>query len=55
MLQYNPNPSTSQSKERSARLRLLAGGTKVLAFVNYYNWTMAKPFRWTYQGKALTA
>ena len=28
---------------------------KVLAFVNYYNRTMAKPFRWTYQGKALTA
>lgn len=26
---------------------------KVLAFVNYYNETMAKPFRWTYQGKAL--
>jgi transposase len=28
---------------------------KVLAFVNYYNRTMAKPFKWTYQGKALTA
>jgi len=27
---------------------------KVLAFVNYYNRTMAKPFKWTYQGKALT-
>ena len=26
---------------------------KVLAFVNYYNRTMAKPFKWTYQGKAL--
>ena len=26
---------------------------KVLAFINYYNETMAKPFRWTYQGKAL--
>jgi hypothetical protein len=25
----------------------------LLAFVNYYNETMAKPFRWTYQGKAL--
>jgi DDE superfamily endonuclease len=27
---------------------------QVLAFVAYYNRTMAKPFRWTYQGKALT-
>jgi len=29
--------------------------TKVLAFVDYFNRTMSKPFRWTYQGKALTA
>ena len=28
---------------------------KVLAFVEYFNRTMAKPFKWTYQGKALTA
>jgi len=27
--------------------------TKVLAFIAYYNRTMAKPFKWTYQGKAL--
>ena len=27
---------------------------KVLAFIAYYNRTMAKPFKWTYQGKALT-
>ncbi len=26
---------------------------KVLASIEYYNCTMAKPFRWTYQGKAL--
>jgi hypothetical protein len=26
---------------------------KVLAFVEYFNRTMAKPFRWTYRGKAL--
>jgi putative transposase len=26
---------------------------KVLAFIAYYNDTMAKPFRWTYQAKAL--
>jgi len=28
---------------------------KVLAFIEYYNHTMAKPFKWTYQGKALVA
>lgn len=28
---------------------------KVLAFVAYYNQTMAKPFKWTYKGKALAA
>ncbi len=28
--------------------------TKVLAFIEYYNQTMAKPFKWTYQGKVLT-
>jgi transposase len=28
---------------------------KVLAFVEYYNRTMAKPFQWTYKGKALVA
>ena len=27
---------------------------KVRAFIDYYNRTMAKPFKWTYQGKALT-
>ncbi len=28
---------------------------RVLAFIDYYNRTMAKPFKWTYQGKALMA
>jgi putative transposase len=28
---------------------------QVVAFIDYYNRTMAKPFRWTYQGKALVA
>jgi hypothetical protein len=27
---------------------------KVLAFIEYYNQTMAKPFKWTYKGKALS-
>jgi transposase len=26
---------------------------KVFAFIEYYNRTMAKPFKWTYQGRAL--
>lgn len=29
--------------------------TRVLAFMDYYNRTMAKPFKWTYKGKALSA
>jgi transposase len=29
--------------------------TKVLAFIDYYNLSMAKPFKWTYKGKALAA
>jgi transposase len=28
---------------------------QVLAFVDYFNRTMAKPFKWTYKGKALAA
>lgn len=28
---------------------------RVLAFVEYFNRTMAKPFKWTYRGKALAA
>ncbi len=28
---------------------------KVLAFIEYYNLTMARPFKWTYQGKPLAA
>jgi putative transposase len=29
--------------------------SKVWAFIGYYNRTMAKPFKWTYQGKPLVA
>jgi hypothetical protein len=28
---------------------------KVYLFIEYYNRTMAKPFKWTYQGKPLAA
>jgi putative transposase len=27
--------------------------TKILDFTNYFNTTMAKPFKWTYKGKVL--
>jgi len=27
---------------------------RVLAFIDYYNLTMARPFKWTYRGKALS-
>jgi hypothetical protein len=26
-----------------------------LAFIDYFNRTMAKPFKWTYKGKVLAA
>jgi hypothetical protein len=29
--------------------------SKVLAFIEYFNQTMAKPFKWTYNGRPLTA
>ena len=29
--------------------------TKIEAFISFFNETMAKPFRWTYKGKPLTA
>lgn len=28
---------------------------KVMDFIDYYNRNMAKPFKWTYQGKVLAA
>ena len=28
---------------------------KLLEFIDYFNATMAKPFRWTYEGKPLVA
>ncbi len=29
--------------------------TKIMAFIDHFNETMAKPFKWTYQGKLLKA
>ncbi len=28
---------------------------KIYAFIKYFNETMAKPFKWTYEGKVLKA
>jgi hypothetical protein len=28
---------------------------KIMAFIDYFNNTMAKPFKWTYQGKVMVA
>jgi len=28
---------------------------RILAFINYFNQTLAKPFKWTYAGRPLTA
>ena len=28
---------------------------RILDFIDYFNKTMAKPFKWTYKGKPLTA
>ena len=28
---------------------------RILQFIDYFNRTMAKPFKWTYKGKALAA
>ncbi|QFS51782.1 Mobile element protein [Nostoc sphaeroides CCNUC1] len=27
--------------------------TRIFGFINYFNKTMAKPFKWTYKGKVL--
>jgi len=28
---------------------------KIMAFIDYFNTSMAKPFKWTYQGKVMVA
>ena len=39
---------------RRANFRSIAQlKTRILEFIDYFNRTMAKPFKWTYQGKAL--
>jgi transposase len=41
--------------KRGSFTSILDLNNKVLAFVDYFNRTMAKPFKWTYKGKALSA
>jgi len=41
--------------KRSSFLSVEDLKAKVLAFIEYFNRTMAKPFRWTWKGKALKA
>ena len=41
--------------KRSSFLSVEDLKAKVLAFIEYFNRTMAKPFRWTWKGKALMA
>jgi len=54
-----PAPELTKKGERIMSTDELSGVealvAKVLAFMDYYNDTMAKPFKWTYQGKALAA
>lgn len=42
-----------KSLKRGSFTSVAALKAKVLGFIDYFNRTMAKPFRWTYQGKAL--
>ena len=52
-----PPPETPISPALMLQLRHVTSindlTTRVLAFIAYYNQTMARPFKWTYQGKAL--
>ena len=41
--------------KRSSFLSLGDLAAKILDFIAYYNDKMAKPFKWTYKGKVLTA
>jgi transposase len=41
--------------KRSSFLSVEDLKAKVLAFIEYFNRTMAKPFRWTWKGQALVA
>jgi putative transposase len=44
---------TRKLLRRGSFSSLAALKAKVLAFIDYYNATLAKPFKWTYQGKPL--
>jgi len=48
MVQH-PSPQTAEAGQ------LFIGRGATLAFIDYFNRTMAKPFKWTYAGRPLTA
>ena len=50
---YRDAPDLAQAGERVMSTDELK--EKVMGFIDYYNRTMAKPFKWTYQGKVLVA
>jgi hypothetical protein len=50
-----PAPPTSGARESLLFTSVEELEAKVRAFIEYYNRTMAKPFRGTYTGKPLTA
>ena len=46
-----PLPSEAQGRTAGAPGPQLVIRTKVLDFIDYFNRTLAKPFKWTYMGK----
>jgi hypothetical protein len=41
--------------KRGALTSVAEPRAQILAFIDYYNRTMARPFKWTFQGKPLVA
>ena len=48
-------PGAQAAQTRLVHLGRRPAGQGAYAFIAYYNRTMAKPFKWTYQGKPLVA
>jgi len=46
---------TRRLLKRSSFTSLIDLQARVLAFIEYFNWVLAKPFRWTYTGRPLQA
>jgi len=41
--------------KRASFVSVQALHDRVLAFIEYFNTTLAKPFKWTYKGRPLSA